>query len=272
MRKTTSPAKPKRGASRHQVASDVKPVKKRVRRGAFLKNIPWPLLCVVLFVSGFGYGSFTLSRLFVDYLDQPIQNVVILGDTENLNADQLTHRVMLEGQAGFVSTDMEQVREIAESFGWVRTVKIRRFWPYGVELNIDEHVPVARWGNGSLLSNEGEVYPVANTARFTSLPNLFGNEGQELELMATYSELSRQLAPVGLSIESLTRSSRGAWQLILRNELKLELGREQVSQKISNFVSVYKLTLHKQIEQIEQVDLRYTNGLAVSWKAREQKI
>jgi cell division protein FtsQ len=96
--------------------------------------------------------------------------------------------------------------------------------------------------------------------------------GHELELMATYRDLSRLLAPVGMSIESLTRSSRGAWQLVCRNKLELNLGRDQINQKISKFVSVYKLALKEKIEQIERVDLRYTNGLAVAWKAQQEKI
>ena len=90
--------------------------------------------------------------------------------------------------------------------------------------------------------------------------------------MATYSDLNRQLAAAGLIIESLKQSSRGAWQLVCRNRLKLNLGRDRVNEKISKFVTVFKLSLHKQVEQIEQVDLRYTNGLAVAWKAPKKEL
>jgi cell division protein FtsQ len=222
--------------------------------------------------SGFLYGGASLTRLLINYLDQPIQHVVVSGGSEQLNVAALKKRLLELGERGFISTDVSDLRNEAETFGWVDTVKIRRFWPYGVELIVKEHVPVARWGDSALLSSEGEVFEVDDTEPFSALPKLYSVPGHELELMATYRDLSRLLAPVGMSIESLTRSSRGAWQLVCRNKLELNLGRDQINQKISKFVSVYKLALKEKIEQIERVDLRYTNGLAVAWKAQQEKI
>lgn len=271
MRNKQVPATPRRGASR--LAEE--PVFKKQRKApsvVWLKHIPWSLFMLVIFVSGFLYSTVWLTGLTVKYLDQPIRNVVVLGDTENLNVADLRHQVLALGKQGFVTTDMDQLRTVAEAFGWVQTVKVKRFWPYGVELTVEEHMPVARWGKQHLLSSEGEVFEVVDTHDFKNLPELYGSEGQELELMATYRDLSHLLASIGLGIESLVQSSRGAWQLVCRNKLVLNLGRDQVNQKVSKFVSVFKQVLHEKVEQIEQVDLRYTNGLAVAWKAQEQKI
>ncbi|GLQ33258.1 cell division protein FtsQ/DivIB [Litoribrevibacter albus] len=271
MRDHAQPRTPRRGASR-LAAEDVVPKQKRKPKLLWLKHIPWPLLCLVMMLSGFIYGSASLAKLLVEYLDQPIQQVVISGDSSRLDVDKLKKTMLALGQQGFISADMTVLRNAAEEFGWVDTVKIQRFWPYGVELVVQEHVPVARWGNNALLSSEGEVFEVLDTEPFQVLPNLQSVEGRELEMMATYRDLSRLLSPVGLTIESLTRSSRGAWQLVCRNQLVLNLGRDQVSQKVSKFVTVYRLALHDKIEKIERVDLRYTNGLAVAWKAQEQQI
>jgi len=271
MKDRAKSATPRRGASRLQPVEQ-KAEKVRKPRFTGLRHIPWPLLLVVVIVSGFIYGSVSLPSVFVKYLDKPVQHVVVTGQIGNINVSELKQAVLHLGEKGFVSTDMDALRERAEQFGWARAVKVQRFWPYGIELNVQEHVPVARWGEDSLLSSDGEVFHVPDTEPFKALPNLMGIEGQELEMMATYSDLSRLLAPIGLTIESLTRSSRGAWQLVCRNQLKLNLGRDQVSQKVSKFVSVYRLALYKNIEQIEQVDLRYTNGLAVAWKSQEQQI
>ena len=270
MRDKQRSVSPRRGASR--LAKPEVEVKQRKPKLIWLKHIPWPLLSLVVLISGFIYGAVVATKVMIEYLDQPIQLVVVKGDTENLDVAELKSQVLQLGESGFVSTDMDAVRTLTERFGWVQSVKIKRFWPYGVELTIEEHIPVARWGTQHLLSSEGETFEVVDTTGFRDLPELYGNEGQELELMASYRDLSHLLASIGMSIESLTRSSRGAWQLVCRNKLKLNLGRDQVNQKVSKFVSVYKLTLHKKIEQIEHIDLRYTNGLAVAWKSQEQKI
>lgn len=271
MRDKAKPTEPRRGASR-TVSVESKPGRRKRPSLVWLKHIPWPLILVVMVLSGFIYGSASLTRMFINYLDQPIQRVVISGDTNQLDVARLKETLLAIGQAGFVSTDMSELRAEAETFGWVDTVKIHRFWPYGIELTVNEHIPVARWGEHALLSSEGEVFQVADTAEFGVLPKLNADEGHELEMMATYRDLSRLLAPIGMSIESLTRSSRGAWQLVSRNKIQLNLGRDRVGQKVSKFVTVYKLALQDKVEQIERVDLRYTNGLAVAWKAQQQKI
>lgn len=271
MRDKAKPTVPRRGASRMAPTKE-KPERRRRPTLVWLKHIPWPLILVVTILSGFLYGSASLTKVFIEYLDQPIQQVVVSGDISQLDVDRLKQTLLLQGREGFISTDMSLLRAEAERFGWVDTVKIHRFWPYGIELTIKEHVPVARWGDQALLSSEGEVFQITDTALFKSLPKLHADDGHELEMMATYRDLSRLLAPIGMTIESLTRTSRGAWQLVSRNQIQLNLGRDRVSQKVSKFVTVYRLALQDKVEQIERVDLRYTNGLAVAWKAQQQKI
>lgn len=38
-------------------------------------------------------------------------------------------------------------------------------------------------------------------------------------------------------------------------------------EKMRRFISIYEKTLKDQIANIERVDLRYPNGLAVAWRA-----
>ncbi|GAA3909512.1 cell division protein FtsQ/DivIB [Litoribacillus peritrichatus] len=266
---TSAVSTPRRGASRKVTEREPRKPRKKVRLDWF-SRIPWSVLVVVMFVSGFIYSALFLGKEFIAFLDRPIVNVAISGDVAHVDSRALKQNVLEFGQKGFLSSDMEQLRQETERRGWIKTVVVKRFWPYGVELVLTEHTPVARWGERALLSAEGEVFEVVDTAPFSGLPVLDGSIGQELELMATYSDLNRQLSTVGLSIESLTQSSRGAWQLTCRNELKLNLGRDRLNEKMNKFVKVYRLALHKKIEEIEQVDLRYTNGLAVAWKPSEQ--
>jgi len=49
----------------------------------------------------------------------------------------------------------------------------------------------------------------------------------------------------------------------------LVLGREQIVEKIRRFVVVWRSGLEQHMDKISSIDLRYPNGIAVSWKDRE---
>lgn len=241
---------------------------KNVSKG--LTRIPWPLLSLVLICGLVGYGVVSLGKSFYLYLDQPLIQVQVEGETRYVDVAALKSQILSQGKQGFVSSNMDHIRTEIEAFGWVKSAKLKRFWPYGLKVELDEHQPVARWGDQALLSAEGDVFEVPEQQAFTKLPKLTGIAGQELEMMAIYSDLNRQLWSLGLSIEHLHQSARGAWELVCNSGLKINLGKDQIQQKMSKFVKVYQLSLAKDIEKIEQVDLRYTNGLAVAWKAEEK--
>jgi cell division protein FtsQ len=46
----------------------------------------------------------------------------------------------------------------------------------------------------------------------------------------------------------------------------LVLGRDEIAEKIRRLVIVWQSGLSLQSDSIETIDLRYPNGLAVSWK------
>ena len=61
----------------------------------------------------------------------------------------------------------------------------------------------------------------------------------------------------------------GAWQVETSNGIQLILGRNKVGEKIRRLVVVWETDLNQQSSKIKAIDLRYPNGLAVSWKGRK---
>jgi cell division protein FtsQ len=59
--------------------------------------------------------------------------------------------------------------------------------------------------------------------------------------------------------------ARRAWQLSFDNGLLLKLGREHNEDRLERFIDVYQGALSGYHAQIEAIDMRYTNGLAVVW-------
>jgi cell division protein FtsQ len=76
-----------------------------------------------------------------------------------------------------------------------------------------------------------------------------------------------RLGAAGLMPTAVSQDRRGAWRIRLADGPILELGREQFTERLKRFLSIYQRALSVHGDRIEAVDLRYTNGLAVRWRA-----
>jgi cell division protein FtsQ len=89
--------------------------------------------------------------------------------------------------------------------------------------------------------------------------------------MQQYQVLSQMLRPLGFSVARLELRERGSWFLTTGAGsagpgIELLLGRDQLIEKMRRFIVIYDKTLKEQITNIASIDLRYANGLAVSWR------
>jgi cell division protein FtsQ len=119
---------------------------------------------------------------------------------------------------------------------------------------------LARWNNAALVNRQGEVF-VARSEQ--ALPAFTGQDGTADEVTQHYTQFSQQLAALGLQVTQLALSPRHAWQLRLSNGMVLELGREDMQQRLATFVEVYPHSLAAMQSKVKYVDLRYRNGFAV---------
>ena len=173
--------------------------------------------------------------------------------------------VVREELAGtFFTLDLDRAGRALARVPWVRGVALRRQWPSRLEIDVAEHEPLARWNDSSLVDTRGEVF---NADWDGNLPQFSGPDGESATVAARYREWSAMLAPLDLSIHSLTLSSRGGWEIATddNGSLRIELGRDDPSGRLARFVAVHDRTigaLARAGRRIEQVDLRYRNGFA----------
>ena len=66
-------------------------------------------------------------------------------------------------------------------------------------------------------------------------------------------------------LKSVTIDERGAWEIVLDNNITLKLGRGEWKPKIERFVTIYSQIEVPENKQIDYVDLRYKVGAAVSF-------
>ena len=98
------------------------------------------------------------------------------------------------------------------------------------------------------------------------MPLLTGVEDSERLIMNTYREIILLLRPAGLKITELSYNNQGVWKLTLSNGLEILIGRDQIIEKIRRFLIIWMATLKSSRTDMDGVDIRYDNGIAVRWK------
>jgi cell division protein FtsQ len=195
----------------------------------------------------------------------------------------------LEGRlAGtFFNMDLDAVRVLFETIPWVRRAEVRRVWPDSLVVRMEEHVPMARWGQpgeNRMVNTQGEVFSAAYGSEVAALPLLSGPAGTARELTRRYAAFAQAVAPLALRPEAVMLSPRYSWQLKLSNGLVVQLGRDPIDKsgdksgnpnpnpnpmdnsvdaRLARLVSVYSRTLTPLGRRLDYVDLRYSNGFAL---------
>jgi cell division protein FtsQ len=197
----------------------------------------------------------------------PLQEVVVRGDLKNVDRGELSNA--LDGIGGnFFAADLGAVRGRLEQVAWVRRVDARRVWPNRIEVQLEEHVAFARWGDNGLVNTFGEPFAAALApALQAELPLFAGPAGTEGEVARRYRRFVELLAPLQATPERVVLTPRHAWQLRLSTGMYVELGRdgaERVEQRLERFVAAYPASLGQLGRtRFERVDLRYPNGFAL---------
>lgn len=221
-----------------------------------LRNIANALItcsvCALLY--GAAYYTTHMPGLF------PLQIVRLDAVPQRVEAKEVLQVVRNEVQGNFFTVDIERLRQSLEKLPWVRNVSIRREFPHRLSVQLEEQQALARWNNAALVNRQGEVF-VARSEQV--LPGFTGQDGTAAEVTQQYAQFSRQLAALDLQVTQLALSPRHAWQLRLSNGMVLELGREDMQQRLATFVEVYPHSLASMQSKVKYVDLRYRNGFAV---------
>lgn len=190
----------------------------------------------------------------------PLREIKVNGSLQHITKEQVQYVVNRELTGNFFTLDLNRTRKAFEKLPWVRKVNVRRKWPDLLEVSLEEHVALARWGNTALVDTHGELF---DGALDRDLPVFIGPADSTAEMASSYQELSRIVAPAGLAIGQLAMNSRRAWQLRFKNGLVAEAGREQVPMRVERFVGAYRKLAERFAEPLKYVDLRYANGFAV---------
>jgi len=248
-----------RGASR---LVQREPISARLPRPSLssLKRALWPMLLVALVV-----GLYELGGRLAPYADRPIAKVSVRGELTYVDQQAVQARMAPFVEASFFKVDLDALRHDLEQMPWIAHVEARRVWPDQVMVRLDEQLPIARWGDEALLNNNGQAFAPDDLTQYEHLPQLYGPKRAQQRVMQQYQLLSQMLRPLGFSIARLELRARGSWFVTTKQGVELLLGRDQVIEKMRRFTAIYQQELAQESEKIARIDLRYANGLAVTW-------
>ncbi|MDG2018747.1 MAG: cell division protein FtsQ/DivIB [Porticoccaceae bacterium] len=222
------------------------------------------IMTLLLFCS-IAYGA----NLAIQHLDKPITKVSIEGAFKYIDHQQLVTLVNSQMNGGFITIDLKALQNVLHQHPWVADVSVQRQWPTYLKINVIEEVPIARWGGDAFLNRLGDKLIIEDNSHLANLPLMTAEFGSASEVMKQYQRLTDLLLPTGLKLSKLKLDRLGAWRIETSSGIQLILGRNQVGEKIRRLVLVWETDLSHQSSKIKTIDLRYPNGLAVSWKNRK---
>lgn len=190
----------------------------------------------------------------------PLREVKVEGDLRHVTREQLRLIVSRHLQGNFFTLSLEQTRDAFQKLPWVRNVSVRRRWPDKLEVTVEEHRELARWGNIALVNTYGELFHAASDS---DLPVFYGPGDGVHEVAEHYATYSTMLQPVNMHVAQLALTPRRAWQIGTDKGMVIELGRDQPEARLQKFVGVYDKTLGATGVNVAYADLRYPNGFAV---------
>ena len=205
-------------------------------------------------------------------LDRPVERLSIEAPFQRVTSVQIEAVVGPEIGRGFLSVDLRALRERLEAIDWVRHATVWRRWPGTLSVSITEHTAAARWGRNGLLNVEGKLFTRDSRHAFPELPLLDGPEGSEHRIAQLYLAIGERLADAQLTLTSLRMDERGALEFELTGGQAVRIGQDAVGERLERFFAIATPALASELDRVEYIDLRYSNGFSVGWREQPESV
>lgn len=217
------------------------------------------ILITVTFTCFYVCGLFNIPRIF------PIRHVHVYG-INHVNPKAVQEALQPLVKQGFFATKIALIRNRLREFSWVSDILVRRNWPDLVDVTIVEKNAIALWRNTALLSDGGDIFTPDIATWPSGLPVFNGPSGKQMVMLEHFNNINRILAPLHAKIAYLELTPYEAWKLTLDNGITLQMGQKDVLTRLEHFVKVYGKIVGDRAQDVDYIDLRYSNGVAVKRK------
>ncbi|MCK4864985.1 MAG: cell division protein FtsQ/DivIB [Gammaproteobacteria bacterium] len=196
----------------------------------------------------------------------PVNKIRVHGAFVNVDEAMLHRAVAGVVAGGYFNVDVERVREEVEKLPWVSEASVRRVWPDTLSVSVVEQQPVAISKEAGFINSNGDVFKPLKKMILNTLPVFEGSASLNKLMLTKYYEMNTLLIPIERKITYLKIDARHAVELKFDNGLKVVLGRGDTLRRLDRLIRIYTKVLASRVNDIEVIDLRYTNGMAIGWK------
>ena len=225
------------------------------------------LLLILLLAVLVVWTVMTLMR--PDFL--PIKHVRVEGEFHQLAPDRLEAIVTDTVRGGFFNVNVDVIQKVLLKDPWVYQVTVRRNWPDSLTVQVVEQTAIAQWGRLGLINPDGKLFKPEAYTFPQGLPILIGPEHTHSQMFAQLQKIRAVLKDTRFKISEVTLNERRSWTVQLTGGPLLVLGRKNVLKRLQRVAKFITSGVAVNLEDMEKVDLRYTNGFAVSWKNDSNK-
>lgn len=230
------------------------------------KKIPWKKMVWLLVPLLMLLSIFSARDWLNNGSNLTISNVEVIGELKY--SDQEAIKSVIQP---FVSTNLyllnaKEMEEELEFEPWIKSVAITKRWPSELVIEVAEQTPAAFWGDDRLVNHLGEIFDATLESKKGIIPMLYHPDDKGLEMIGKYRQVQKWLKIIPVGVSELTINARGSWLIRLTNSWELEVGKIEQEKRLRRFLAAYKNELVEKTDKVKKIDLRYTNGLAVSWK------
>ena len=198
-------------------------------------------------------------------LDRSIESIAVNGPFQRVTPLQIEEAISDELDAGFFGADVGRMQRRIQALAWIDGASVARRWPDRIAISVTEQVPAAIWGERGLLNVRGELFVTDARHIPAELPRLSGPDDSSDEVARRYLNVREQLIPLGLDVRRVRLDARGAWDMTLTNGIEIRLGRRDVDERTELFLDVVANIITGRAEDIDYVDMRYSNGFTIGW-------
>jgi cell division protein FtsQ len=208
----------------------------------------------------------------------PIQTVEVkfIFGNENIEQQFLQKTINNFTQQNFFKINLKNLTKSLLKLDWVKHVEIKRVFPFNLLIEISEYKPITYWyeirnkSNKWLIDEHGVLFKITHKSYIKyknkrKLPILSGLTNNYARILKNFLHIQNLFNPIDLKIKELNYDKFGTGRLVLNNNLLIILNKQKFK-FLQQFVNIYQNIQNKNIKYI---DLRYANGMAISYKKHD---
>ncbi|MAA70141.1 MAG: hypothetical protein CL679_00260 [Bermanella sp.] len=198
--------------------------------------------------------------LLLQTANKPVNRLQLETPLAHISSKSIKEAIKPWFPNGFIYLDVNAIKDQLQSMVLVSQVSVEKVWPDTLKVSIVEERPVAIWNDESMLSENGDILPVA--LKQLKLPRLKGGNQESKMVMQHFLLFNRWGKRHQLELVGIDHSSAG-WQLKYQSGLSIWLDNTTAMNGLQQLDSVIE---QFELARIKQIDMRYEQGFAVAWK------